>query len=401
MTSRTASTSTKPQFWRIQNIKIGERDDATKWLQEQVKDLAISEGQGFSLAADSERTLCATLTSYEQPTPSKRGWHVDRDFIGFTPLSDPEDANVDIVAVTGLGGHALGSFRSADGLSVWLRDFAHEDIPRARLITYGYDTAVVASHSNQGIRELAHTLLDELTEFRRSTLTQQRSLLFVCHSLGGVVLKEALVMSSKATESGQKEWLEVVKVTYGLVFLGVPNLGLRHIQLKTVVRGQPNQAFIEDLLVKSDGEASQFLKYLTREFSDLDRRRSLPFNIISYYETVHSPTVVVSIPSVALWSRTSVTDMRQALEDGRFATTGPKEFMVTDSSAERIGWLVRGMEHLPSQVDHRGLVRFEHSRDTRYRSMIGKLRRMAMEAPEAVQSRAQSGYFGGAVQVSK
>ena len=96
-----------------------------------------------------------------------------------------------------------------------------------------------------------------------------------------------------------------------------------------------------------------------------------------------------------------MTDMRQALEDGRFATEGPKEFMVTDSSAERIGRLVRGMELLPSQVDHRGLVRFEHSRDTRYRSMIGKLRRMAAEAPEALQSRAQSGYFGGAIQVSK
>jgi hypothetical protein len=96
-----------------------------------------------------------------------------------------------------------------------------------------------------------------------------------------------------------------------------------------------------------------------------------------------------------------VTDMWQALEDGRFATEGPKEFMVTDSSAERIGRLVRGMEHLPSQVDHRGLVRFEHSRDTRYRSMIGKLRRMAMDAPEALQSRSQYGYLGGAIQGSK
>lgn len=187
MTSRTASTSTKPQFWRIQNIKISEREDATKWLQEQVKDLAISEGQSFSLAADSERTLCATLTSYEQPTPSKCGWYVDKDFIGFTPLCDPDDADVDIVVITGLGGHALGSFRSADGRLVWLRDFAPYDIPRARFITYGYDIAINGSDSNQGIRELAHTLLDELTEFRRSTQTQQRSLLFVCHSLGSTL----------------------------------------------------------------------------------------------------------------------------------------------------------------------------------------------------------------------
>ena len=177
-------------------------------MREQVKELAIPEGQGFSLAADGEQTLCATLTSHERPKPSNRSWRVDKNFIGFTPLSDPDDANVDIVAVTGLGGHALGSFRSSDGLSVWLRDFAHEDIPQARFITYGYDTGVVASDNNQGVHELARTLLDGLAIFRQRTQTQQRPLLFVCHSLGGVVLKEALVMSSKATEKKHKIMLE-------------------------------------------------------------------------------------------------------------------------------------------------------------------------------------------------
>ena len=286
----------KPAFWRIQGIKTSERDTATEWLREQVKELARPEGQGFSLAADGERTLCATLTSRERPTPSNRSWRVDKDFIGFTPLSDPDDANVDIVAVTGLGGHALGSFRSADGMSVWLRDFAPEDIPRARFITYGYDTGVVASDNNQGVHELARTLLDGLAIFRQRTQTQQRPLLFVCHSLGGVVLKEALVMSSKATEKKHKKLLEVMIVTYGLVFMGVPNLGLRHNQLKTMVEGQPNEGFITDLLVRPDGEASNFLSYLTSEFTALDGRRRLPFEIISYYETLSSPTVVVSVP---------------------------------------------------------------------------------------------------------
>jgi hypothetical protein len=93
--------------------------------------------------------------------------------------------------------------------------------------------------------------------------------------------------------------------------------------------------------------------------------------------------------------------MQQALCDGRYVTKGPKEFMVTDASAERIGRLVRDIEHLPSQSDHRGLVRFEHPRDVRYRSTIGKLRRMAAEAPQALQSRARSGYFGGEVQASE
>ncbi|KAG9570995.1 hypothetical protein KCU71_g790, partial [Aureobasidium melanogenum] len=384
MTSSTLPHSPlpKPAFWRIRNIKNGERDAATKWLQEQVKELAISEGQGFSLAADGEQTLCATLTSHERPRPPNHRWRVDKDFIGFTPLYDPEDANVDIVAVTGLGGHALGSFRSADGTSVWLRDFAPKDIPRARITTYGYDTGIVASEDNQGVHELACTLLDGLVIFRQHTQTHQRPILFVCHSLGGIVLKEALVISSKATETKHRKLLEVATITYGLVFMGVPNLGLKHNQLETVVKDRPNEGFVRDLLVRSDGEASQFLSYLANEFSSLDRRRSLPFEIVSYYETRSSPTVIDS-------------------GGGRFTTNGPRELMVTKMSAERIGHLVRNIEHLSSDTDHRGLVRFEHPLEPRYMSMIQKLKEMAGEAPQALQSRAQSGYFGGAVQVSQ
>ena len=292
--------TTKPQFWRIRNISTNERYAAEEWLQEQVNESDVSEGTGFSLAADGERTLCATVTSRQRPLPPKRTWRVDNNFIGFTPLCDPEHAEVDIVAVTGLGGHALGSFRSASGATVWLRDFAPQDVPQARFITYGYDTSVVASDSNQGIRELARTLLDSLVSFRQRTQAQKRPLLFICHSLGGVVLKEALVMSSKATEAKHKKLLEVTTVTYGLVFMGVPNLGLNHNQLETVVKGRPNEEFIKDLLVRSDGEASQFLSYLTSEFSGLDKRRRLPFEIVSYYETVSSPTVVVSVSSHAM-----------------------------------------------------------------------------------------------------
>jgi hypothetical protein len=295
MSSPISQPPIKPNFWRIRKIKSSEKDVAQEWLREQVKELAIPEGQGFSLAADSERTLCATLISYERPTLPKAGWRADKDFIGFTPLSDPDDANIDVVAITGLGGHALGSFRSQDGAFVWLRDSAPEDIPQARFITYGYDTAVAESDSNQGIRELAHTLLDRLAILRRRTNTQQRPLCFVCHSLGGVVLKEALVISSKATDPEHHDLNEVGAVTIGLVLLGVPNLGLKHEQLRTVVRDRPNEGFIEDLLIQPNGEASQFLSQLTREFAHLcGQQQQRPWKIISYYETMRSSTVAAS-----------------------------------------------------------------------------------------------------------
>ena len=295
MASRPSPSQVKPAFWRIRGIDIDERDAATEWLREQVREVETSEGEGFSLAADSERTLCATVTCFGELSPRSRSWRADKDFIGFTPLHEPEDAEVDIVAITGLGGHALGSFRSGNGRSVWLRDFGPRDVPRARWITYGYDSAVAASDNTQGVRELAHTFLDGLATFRRRTRTEQRPMCFVCHSLGGVVLKEALVMSSKAVEAKHGELRQVTMATHGLLLMGVPNLGLRHEQLNAVVKGRANQGLVNDLLVKSDGEPSQFLSYLTREFADLDRRRRPPFEIVSYYETNSSATAMVGI----------------------------------------------------------------------------------------------------------
>lgn len=294
MASSPSQSQVKPEFWRIRGIEIGDRDAATEWLREQVQEVEIWEGEGFSLAADSERTLCATVTAGSRPSPPNRRWRVDKDFIGFTPLHDPEDAEVDIVAVTGLGGHALGSFRSSDGTSVWLRDFGPQDIPKARWITYGYDSAVVASDSNQGIRELAHTLLDALAAFRRRTRTLARPLCFICHSLGGVVLKEALVISSKTAESESPEHYQVARCTHGFILMGVPNLGLRHPALVTLVECHPNENFIRDLQTRQDGEPSQFLSYLTGEFANLCRQQTLPWKIVSYYETKRSTTVEAS-----------------------------------------------------------------------------------------------------------
>lgn len=66
--------------------------------------------------------------------------------------------------------------------------------------------------------------------------------------------------------------------------------------------------------------------------------------------------------------------------------TGPKVLMVNKTSAERIGHLARDIEHLPSHSDHRGLVRFNHSRDDRSISLIENVRGMAERAQNAVDA---------------
>jgi hypothetical protein len=317
--SQAAEIPPKPQFWRVMNIDNGDRLQAEQWLQK------VSPSR-HSLAEVSAQRLCATLTTFGTPKLALDSWSVDSAFLGITPLSSPADAVVDVVAITGLGGHAMGSFRSTDGSFLWLRDVLPKTLPKARILTYGYDTALVKNKSKESIRDLAKVFLDALSDFRYETQTQRRPLCFIGHSLGGVVLKEALAIAELNQDA---DFHEVVLSTYGLILLGVPNLGLRHPQLMTMVEGNPNQQFVRDLVVDEDEAPSPYLDELTAKFSRMCSKVTPPFHIFFYYETERSPTVKVSTAIFVLAQEADVTPQatrrialrneRRAYDDGDIA----------------------------------------------------------------------------------
>lgn len=126
---------------------------------------------------------------------SERELVVDTLFHGFTPLySPPSDAehSLDCIAISGLGSHAFGSWKDRDSHHMWLRDDLPLAIPGARVLTYGYDTRLADSNSFQNLEDVALT-------FRASLRTifgnrpPDRPLVFIAHSLGGLVLKQALI----------------------------------------------------------------------------------------------------------------------------------------------------------------------------------------------------------------
>ena len=73
-----------------------------------------------------------------------------------------------IVAVHGLGGHAMKTWTHAATEKLWLRDFLPLAIPNARIMTFGYDSRVVDSRSILGIMENANSLLTHLGNYRNS-----------------------------------------------------------------------------------------------------------------------------------------------------------------------------------------------------------------------------------------
>ncbi|KAK5713276.1 hypothetical protein LTR17_017691 [Elasticomyces elasticus] len=387
---QTTQTPSKPHFWRIRNIRSSEVDYAQQWVRKTSK-------FGCSLAKDGEGSYCATVTSVECVPPLDRAhWSVDKEFMGITPLCDCDDAEVDLVAVTGLGGHALGSFRSADGTFVWLRDALPSDVPQARILTYGYDTTPVKNQSKETIHDLAAAFLDRLDSFRRATGTERRPVCFLVHSLGGLVLKEALTISDGANKS-RRDWMTnldecgAALYTCALLLFGVPNLGYEHRQLFAAVKGQQNEDLIKSLVMNEDNEPSPYLAELTRKFSQLCAGQVPPFKVCSYFETERSPTIKAS-NTTFLITGSSADNATQEIGPGVFAMNGEPTMMVSDVSAERVDNTIRdATKHLPmSRTDHRKLVRFERF-DHRYTDSVkDKIQGFVRTAPGIVKERLQS-----------
>jgi len=99
------------------------------------------------------------------------------------------------VAVHGLGGDALKTW-TADNGKMWLRDFLPDDLRdgaapcHARVMTFGYDVNVYSKAASQRSFTFAEDLLSALHDHRQGPLGSHRPIVFIGHSLGGIVIKK-------------------------------------------------------------------------------------------------------------------------------------------------------------------------------------------------------------------
>jgi hypothetical protein len=114
----------------------------------------------------------------------------------FTFQPESDKSNVDIIAVHGLGGHYDETWtwnpeRSTNERPCnWLRDLLPNDIPSARIMSFGYDSAVALSTSVGDISIFGEQLLQFVRLRREAEQQRRRPIIFVCHSLGGIVVKK-------------------------------------------------------------------------------------------------------------------------------------------------------------------------------------------------------------------
>lgn len=208
-----------------------------------------------------------------EATSSQRDIIRVRD-VGLTKLFEPQDgvAIADVFFVHGLQGHPwktwrvkevkssdLFSFKKRPSTRVfWPHDLLPDDAPNVRLFTYGYDSHVshyVSGPANQSnISQHGLTLLNAVSGKRHEC--QNRPVIFVAHSLGGLLVKQALIESSKQDRDGRDRNLH--KACRAVIFFGTPHRGSPDASLGSIIAGiakgmqfDINKSILRDLDPKS------------------------------------------------------------------------------------------------------------------------------------------------------
>lgn len=106
-------------------------------------------------------------------------------------LKSPADSTLSIVAVHGLGGDWEETWTDPDSDRLWLRDFVPEQFSdlRFRAWSYGYDSTTALSKTVAETDDAAIALVDAIHGERRQDASRRKPIIFIAHSLGGIIVK--------------------------------------------------------------------------------------------------------------------------------------------------------------------------------------------------------------------
>ncbi len=176
-----------------------------------------------------------------------------------------------VVFIHGLGGDAYSTWQYGKSKDSFWPQWIADDLNQIDVYSLGYDAA--PSKWLGGSLPLFDRAKQALTELE--DLADQ-PILFICHSMGGLLLKEML---QQGQSGGVDEWKPVAQQTRGVVFLATPHVG----------------ADLADVFTKLGGllSATVSVKELEKNHSQLRRLNEwyqnnaprLGIKTISFYET--------------------------------------------------------------------------------------------------------------------
>ncbi|KAL4868892.1 hypothetical protein BDV12DRAFT_91119 [Aspergillus spectabilis] len=281
---------------------------------------------------------------------------------GLTQVYESPDPVVDIVFVHGLNGHPHRTWTSSKTGIFWPVDLLPGVISQnrgVRILTYGYNANVTSftdGASKDRILNHSETLAASLAANRTIKNCPERPIIFVCHSLGGLVVKRALIYSRSLTNEKVEHLRSIYVSTYGILFLGTPHNGSEvakwGLLLQNICSAVLPKKFMETSpqLIKALKTNNETLQNINSLFTDMIPR----FRIYFFHETLS-------------------TDFK-----------GTRELIVDETSAAPYA---DGVERMGIEANHSHMCKFDDDNAPGYEAVAEALLRYSRDAPATIHER--------------
>ncbi|KAL4969522.1 LipA and NB-ARC domain protein [Aspergillus stella-maris] len=280
---------------------------------------------------------------------------------GLNVVYDSPNALVDIVFVHGLNGHPHRTWTSSKTGTFWPVDLLPDVLSqsRVRILTYGYNANVTSftdGTSKDRILNHSETLAASLAANRTIKNCSERPIIFVCHSLGGLVVKRALIYSRSLSNEKVEHLRSIYVSTYGILFLGTPHNGSEvakwGLLLQNICAAVLPRKIMDSSpdLVKALRTNNETLQNINSLFTDMMPR----FHVYFFHETLS-------------------TDVK-----------GTREVIVDESSAAPYA---DGVERMGIEADHSHMCKFDDETAPGFEAVAVALLRYSRDAPSTIQNR--------------
>lgn len=271
---------------------------------------------------------------------------------GIKILHDCPDAVVDVCFIHGLTGDRERTWTATGQKEPWPKTLLPAKLEKTRILTYGYDAYVVRKDhvSTNRLIDHATNFLHILAADRTTPNISSRPIIFVTHSLGGLVCKEALLLSRDNAEHHLRSIFESTK---GIIFMGTPHKGSwmarwAKIPVSAIGLIMPTNPSLLDVLQTDN----QYLESIQTRFSVMLREQR---------ESGRQLEVTCFFEELSL-------------------TTQPKNCLVVSKDSA----VLEGYNPLSIRADHRNMVRFASEEDAGFKRVLGELARWRYQIGNAI-----------------
>ncbi|UKZ64174.1 uncharacterized protein TrAtP1_005393 [Trichoderma atroviride] len=274
------------------------------------------------------------------------------DRFGLQLVTSGNDSKVDIVFLHGLRG---------DVVTTWSKDFMFwpgqllpVDIPDARIYSFGYDSSIthteVGNVTETKVNRVAGDLLTNLAEERSKTQTDDRPIIIVAHSLGGLVAARLFVHGERRRKDSNAN--STTKYIRGIIFLGTP---FRN----SIVPGLPGSISNILQLVGVDTQ-EQTLGLLGVDFERLNELTSAFSSVLKERQGSKDPN-----------DKIDAFFFYEALP----TKIGSESIQIVEKESAQLPGCGDG---IPVKADHGNICKFKSAKDDDYLIIISVMRKILM-----------------------